>query len=448
MLITLFFTLHHHISYFYKKIKIRFPILNFLNCQLNLVASSVHLHSTNKMLRLLLFLLTFYGSFSLVHRHRNVVRVTSASLPAPMQYGLKAFPIEHPKCLFTHHLHEGMSRSMSVTSTAGSLPLQESKSSSPLSHLSVLWRFTRPHTVLGSGLSVFCIYCFSCPSRLWMTPLFFQSLASSTAPALLMNLYITGLNQVTDVQIDKVNKPYLPIAAGDLSLSNGIAIITLSLIISVLMGLKSSWPLQLVLFGSGILGTLYSMPPFRLKRFPLLAAFSITTVRGALINLGFFFQAKKEVMGLALPSFLGACSAFPEAVTMSIFFAIFGIVIALMKDTPDVEGDRLFSIPSFSVRRGAKPMFKFSLIVLCVLLSITGGAFISHSQFLPHSSTQSLVTRSTRTAIGGVLIALAVDLIRRYQIVDKKNPESIFDCYMWVWNVFYACYALLPFSSL
>jgi len=44
-----------------------------------------------------------------------------------------------------------------------------------------------------------------------------------------MNLYITGLNQVTDVEIDKVNKPYLPIASGELSKKDGIFIVVASL---------------------------------------------------------------------------------------------------------------------------------------------------------------------------------------------------------------------------
>ena len=87
-----------------------------------------------------------------------------------------------------------------------------------------------------------------------------------------MNLYITGLNQVTDIEIDKVNKPYLPIAAGDLSKKNGIFIVLASLLASLCnIGTFTShqshcnliasflycfsgnmnWPLQAVVVGSG-----------------------------------------------------------------------------------------------------------------------------------------------------------------------------------------------------
>ena len=38
-----------------------------------------------------------------------------------------------------------------------------------------------------------------------------------------VNVFIVGLNQITDVEIDRINKPYLPIAAGDLTLDAGVA---------------------------------------------------------------------------------------------------------------------------------------------------------------------------------------------------------------------------------
>ena len=40
-------------------------------------------------------------------------------------------------------------------------------------------------------------------------------------PSLLINIYIVGLNQLHDVEIDRVNKPYLPLASGDLSVGAG-----------------------------------------------------------------------------------------------------------------------------------------------------------------------------------------------------------------------------------
>ena len=159
-----------------------------------------------------------------------------------------------------------LSATLSVQSTSPEL-----QKVSPVHFLKVLWDFTRPHTLIGSAVSLVCLFLFATPKALWFTKQFLVSLFSAIIPSLLMNLYITGLNQVTDVDIDKINKPYLPIAAGQMSMQRGILVVVTSLIASLLMVRQANWPLQMVVIGSGILGTLYSLPPFRLKRFPLLA---------------------------------------------------------------------------------------------------------------------------------------------------------------------------------
>ena len=43
-------------------------------------------------------------------------------------------------------------------------------------------------------------------------------LLATLVAALTVNIAIVGVNQITDVEIDRINKPWLPIAAGDLSL--------------------------------------------------------------------------------------------------------------------------------------------------------------------------------------------------------------------------------------
>eukprot|EP00903_Cladosiphon_okamuranus_P000467 g465.t1 len=47
------------------------------------------------------------------------------------------------------------------------------------------------------------------------------------------NIYIVGLNQITDVEIDKINKPYLPLASGAFSMRQGYFIVGLSLLVSL-----------------------------------------------------------------------------------------------------------------------------------------------------------------------------------------------------------------------
>ncbi len=167
----------------------------------------------------------------------------------------------------------------------------EVASKQPDSFPLVLWRFTRPHTLIGSALAIPSIFLLAAPTySSFFTLRSLVALVYAAVPSLLMNLYITGLNQITDIDIDKINKPNLPLASGDLKKSTAIGVVlaavAVSLIMSVCNPVFSTSGLQVALWGSFLLGTVYSLPPFRLKRHPLLAAFCIVAVRGTIINAG------------------------------------------------------------------------------------------------------------------------------------------------------------------
>jgi homogentisate phytyltransferase/homogentisate geranylgeranyltransferase len=146
----------------------------------------------------------------------------------------------------------------------------------------VIWEFTRPHTIIGSILSIVSLHLFAA-SAPGLSVLNLSALGTALLWALvsgaLVNLYVTGLNQLFDVEIDKVNKPYLPIAAGELSERRGWVLVLSALLLGTIP--IALWypydpaPLLATTLGSALLGTAYSAPPVRLKRFPLLAAFCI-----------------------------------------------------------------------------------------------------------------------------------------------------------------------------
>lgn len=52
-----------------------------------------------------------------------------------------------------------------------------------------------------------------------------SSLLQAMIPALLMNICIVGLNQMFDVPIDRINKPYLPLASGEFSMRTGTLLV-------------------------------------------------------------------------------------------------------------------------------------------------------------------------------------------------------------------------------
>ncbi|CAM9903428.1 unnamed protein product, partial [Ectocarpus sp. 4 AP-2014] len=202
-----------------------------------------------------------------------------------------------------------------------------------------LWEFSRPHTMIGTAVAIPAIGMFAGPPGVLPGRRFFLSMLWAMVPSLLINVYITGLNQITDVEIDKVNKPYLPIPAGNLTLRAAKLTVTLCLLAGAVLGLApcslGSPGLALTVVLSVLIGTVYSLPPVRLKRFPQVAALCILVVRGSIINGGFYSHAqlagyglsgeKTALWALTLP-FRDAKCALALA-----YFTAFAIVIALMK---------------------------------------------------------------------------------------------------------------------
>ena len=77
----------------------------------------------------------------------------------------------------------------------------------------------------------------------------------------------------------RVNKPYLPIAAGDLSVQSAWLLVIFFAVAGVLIVGLNFGPFITSLYCLGLfLGTIYSVPPLRFKRFPVVAFLIIATV--------------------------------------------------------------------------------------------------------------------------------------------------------------------------
>ena len=165
--------------------------------------------------------------------------------------------------------------------------------------------------------------------------------SATLVAGLTVNIAIVGVNQITDVEIDRINKPWLPIAAGDLSLGGGAHDRR-----RVHGRSRSRWrsrraPSETAAVAAGLaVGALYSLPPFRLKRFPVAASLCITGVRSVVVNLGVYWHFAGEIA--------------PPVWALCLFVLPFSFAIAVLKDVPDIEGDRRFSIRTFTVRLGRR----------------------------------------------------------------------------------------------
>jgi homogentisate phytyltransferase/homogentisate geranylgeranyltransferase len=219
------------------------------------------------------------------------------------------------------------------------------------------------------------------------------------------------------------------------------------------------WPaywtqgLQVALGGSALLGTLYSLEPFRLKRFPLLAAFCIVAVRGTIINASFYAHAKAVAFTTGTTAAAAASSSTtgvlhcllndPACFWSSFFFCVFGMVIAVMKDVPDVAGDRQADVKTFSVRLGQTRIFHVGRRLLTTLFVGFGAAFVRQAWLVQGVNLPLTIVRGlTATAC----LAAAQSVRATAKPVDPTDSQQVYGYYMHLWKLFYLCYLTLPFA--
>ncbi len=289
------------------------------------------------------------------------------------------------------------------------------------------WKFSRPHTIIGTSLSVLALYFISLATT--GNPVTITNLEQMLAvwlACLCGNVYIVGLNQLYDVEIDLINKPELPLASGKFTIRQGKLIVSIAGILALLTASLSGMWLFATVTTSLIIGTAYSSPPIRLKQFPFWAAFCILTVRGVIVNIGLFLHYGDKLNGREALN--------PYVWTLTLFILLFTVAIAIFKDVPDLEGDKQFNINTFTLVIGKLAVFNLSrgVISVCYLGMIGAGLFW-------------LTSLNVRFFIASHLVLLGL-LWWRSRDVDLSEKSAIADFYQFIWKLFFLEYLLFPIA--
>ncbi|MEY3332272.1 MAG: hypothetical protein RLZZ176_572 [Cyanobacteriota bacterium] len=306
---------------------------------------------------------------------------------------------------------------------------QQNSPISSSSWFSAFWRFSRPHTIIGTSLSIFGLYLIT----LGVTSSGFsishlgQILATWIA-CLCGNIYIVGLNQVEDIDIDKINKPHLPLASGEFTRGQGQLIVIITGIVAlVLAWLTGPYLLGMVAL-SLVIGTAYSLPPIRLKQYPFWAALCIFSVRGTIVNLGLF---------LHFSSVLQRSQGIPNVVwVLTVFILVFTFAIAIFKDIPDLEGDRTYNITTLTIQLGQQKVFNLALWVLTICY---GGMILVALLQLAKINTIFVVITHT---------LIIIVLWWQGSGVNLQDKQAITNFYQFIWKLFFLEYLLFPVSCL
>lgn len=302
-------------------------------------------------------------------------------------------------------------------------------SQTPVSWLYSLWKFSRPHTIIGTSLSVLALFLLAIAATGYPVNLVsFGHFLGAWIACLCGNVYIVGLNQLEDIAIDTVNKPDLPLAAKEFTLSQGRWIVGVTGVLALaIAGGLGSWLLLMVAM-SLIIGTAYSLPPIRLKRFPFLAALCIFTVRGVVVNLGLFLHFSAQ--------FGGEMRINAPVWALTAFVVVFTVAIALFKDVPDTDGDRQYNITTFTILLGKSTIFQITraIITLCYLGMIIAGL-------------GGLAEVNPVLMVASHLVLLGL-LRWRSQNVDLEVKTEIASFYQFIWKLFFLEYLVFPVISL
>jgi 4-hydroxybenzoate polyprenyltransferase len=244
-----------------------------------------------------------------------------------------------------------------------------------MSKLKAYVDFARPFTLLPPALGVFsgAVTAWgaghSKPPVTWALVL---PVVYGTLMAAMLNAASNAINQIYDLDIDRVNKPKRPLPSGALTLAEAwrftLAAFAVAWLLAWLAAPEGRRECFWIVMFTSVLVWAYSAPPFRTKRDWLLASLTIATPRGVLLKVA-GWSTVKTVLGLE-PWYIGT------------IFGLFVVGALHTKDFADIDGDRAGGCRTlpivFGVRRAAymiAPFFvlPFLLIPLGVWLDVLTG---------------------------------------------------------------------------
>ena len=239
------------------------------------------------------------------------------------------------------------------------------------SRAALLLEFSRPFTLVAPALgfaSGAATAAGAAPREAWNTDLLLYPLIGLVMAAVL-NAASNALNQIYDLDIDRVNKPGRPLPSGRLSLREAwlftrvayVAALVLAWFVEPRGRHECFW---IVLVATAIT-VLYSVPPFRTKRLGIWANLTIAIPRGVLLKVA-GWSAVKTIVGVE-PWFIGG------------IFGLFLLGASTTKDFADMEGDArggCRTLPIiYGVRRAAW-MISPSFVVPFLLIAVGTRAHI------------------------------------------------------------------------
>jgi geranylgeranylglycerol-phosphate geranylgeranyltransferase len=194
----------------------------------------------------------------------------------------------------------------------------------------------------------------SIPVACWIaggTFVHWTSMLIAAATGALVTIGANAINDVFDIEIDRVNRPERPLPAGTLTTQDARTIWFTSSIVSIGLNLFLTIPAFLIVIGSVVLLYYYSE---RLKR----TVFIGNLVVGMMTGMAFFYGG--VVVG-----------SIERAIMPALFAFLVNLARELVKDVEDIEGDRMQKAITLPIRFGVLPALILASGSIILLLGFT-----------------------------------------------------------------------------
>ena len=206
------------------------------------------------------------------------------------------------------------------------------------------WQLARPFTLLAPAVGMVsgAVMDLGASGGLRLSAMTLVRLVSGALLAILLNAASNSLNQIYDLEGDRINKPARPLPRGALTVREAWWFALACGAGALGLAGALSWQCFLVVLLGAIAAWAYSAPPFRTKRHWLLSNLTIATARGLLLI----------VAGWAVTGDVFVGPVWWEPWLVGGLFGLFLLGAASTKDFSDMLGDRAMGCVTLPIRFG------------------------------------------------------------------------------------------------
>ena len=204
------------------------------------------------------------------------------------------------------------------------------------------WELARPFTLVAPALGMFTgsVIALGASPPVPLGPWIAAKVALGTIMAAVLNAASNVLNQVTDLEADRINKPDRPVPSGRVDPSEALRLSGWLYVAAFLLAVPVGPQCTLLAGTAAVMTLAYSAPPLRLKAVPYLANLVIAVPRGVLLKVAGWSCVRD--FGRLEPWYIG------------LVFGLFLLGATTTKDFADLRGDAAAGFRTLPVVHGPR----------------------------------------------------------------------------------------------